>query len=158
MLALSDNDIICKLVACNVFDEALALYSCTRMDVRVLRESKWTIGNRARPNSKHRKSVIAAHGEATAKAIGDLLETLMEIRAPSPATDHLLVDAAIDPGERHLLRVAYEDHETLVATSDKKALLRVIDDAECQPIRAGVGIAFCDVSTLTQCVIVVRIF
>lgn len=139
MLALSDNDIICKLVSCGLFDDALALCGCTRADVRVLRSSKWVVGKRAKPGSRHRKSIVATYGDATAAAIGELLETLAEVPAPSAQTDRLLVNIGIDPGEAQLLRVAYEDRDTIIATSDKRALETLLSDETCQPVRSAVA-------------------
>ncbi len=109
--------------------------------VRVLRDAKWSIGNRSPRNkqSKHRKQIISTYGEATAIALGNFLELFAEVRAPSSDTDHLLVDTNIHPGERQLLRVAYEEQDALIATGDKTALGALLASPSCESVYRAVA-------------------
>lgn len=140
MLVLSDNDIFCKLFACQIFEEVLELLGCVYADVRVLRSSKFTIGSRAKPTNRVRKQIVATYGEAMAEALGMFLERFPEMQEPSTATDHLLVDVTgIDAGEAEIFRLAYESPNALVATCDKRALRQLLSDPACETVRSAIS-------------------
>jgi hypothetical protein len=121
LIVLADNDIILKLAACNLLNEAVARLGASPESVWVLPTARFKIG-------KDRKLPIRYGTMGVSRALAfvkacrevddpDLLIRAKELTAPG-----------IDEGEALLMTSAAGQPESLLATGDKSSLIQLCKD------------------------------
>jgi hypothetical protein len=125
VFCLSDNDILMKLAACDLLDDALASLGLTRADVYVLPTARGQLGRLRR-----------RHGDAVAERLGNILGSVRIIDWPIPPAEQLLFEDAhgIDFGEAALFTATAGLKEFLLATSDKVSLRALVADPKYSAI------------------------
>jgi hypothetical protein len=126
VFCLSDNDVVFKLAACDLLDDALAALNVTRSDVYVLPRAKYVLARMSEP-----------YGVAVCARVNDFLESVQIIPWTPPPDEVLLFEdtMGIDIGESLLYSVtAVIDEDYMVATGDKVSLRALANTPECQPI------------------------
>lgn len=131
MIVLFDNDIIYKLAACDLLDEALAVLEVTYTDVYVLPTAKYKFGttkNPARAEARYGRDVIAR--------IRNFLANVRELDVVGPPEElQLLAEIdGIDSGEAVLFSATVRFDNYLLAMGDKNSLHAVASTPTCQPI------------------------
>ena len=132
MICLSDNDIIHKLAACDLLDDALAALSLARTDVYVLPTAKYKFGiaqrNVARAERQYGAEVFAR--------IRDFLASVREINVPGlPQELQLLASVdGVDPGEAVLFAATSQFNQYFLATGDKSSLRALASTPVCRSI------------------------
>ncbi len=130
MILFCDNDIVHKLAACNLLDDALSALGVSTENVRVL------------PTAKHKFGITKDHakfkrkyGEVVFGRIRCFLEEVGEVDNPS-VEDLLLLDdvADIDRGEATLISATAAHSDYLLATGDKRCLGSLATNQACRPI------------------------
>ncbi len=132
MICLSDNDLIRKLAACDLLEEALAALEATRDEVFVLPTARYVL---LKPIKKPEQAKVRM-GEAVFERLKAFLESVQTLSAPPPAAEQQLLDDAvgIDAGEAVLFSSTAHFAEFLVATSDKTSLRALASTPACQPV------------------------
>jgi hypothetical protein len=128
---LSDNDIIYKLAACDLLDEALAVLGMTHTDVYVLPTARYKFGitrNPARAEARYGPGVVAR--------IRDFLVSVRELDVVGPPEElQLLAEVdGVDAGEAVLFAATMRFDHYLLATGDKNSLRAVASIPACQSI------------------------
>jgi hypothetical protein len=132
VICLADNDIIHKLAACDLLDDALAALSLARTDVYVLPTAKYKFGitqrNAARAEQRYGAEVFVR--------IRDFLTSVREISIPGlPEELQLLAGVdGIDPGEAVLFAATAQFEQYLLATGDKNSLRALASTSVCRSI------------------------
>ena len=126
MLCLADNDIILKLVACDLLDEALVALNVAESDVRVLATLKFRL---RRPGTqwlnKYGQPVIDR-----ALAFVKRIETIAEVDVNEQA--RLITVREIDEGEATLFAASNKLTEYFIATGDKRCLVALASAENCK--------------------------
>ena len=141
MIILSDNDIIYKLAACDLLDEALVVLGVTHTDVFMLPTAKYKFGvtrNPARAEARYGPDVVAR--------IQDFLASVRELDAVGPSEELQLLSEidGIDAGEAVLFASTAGLDNYLLATGDKNSLRAIAATATCQLIaRRLIGHVVC---------------
>ncbi|MGH7170866.1 MAG: hypothetical protein ACRELG_11355 [Gemmataceae bacterium] len=130
-ICLADNDVIHKLAAFDLFEEALAALGLGRQDVYVLPTAKHKFGvtkDLAKAEKKYGAEVFAK--------IRDFLASVREIQVPIPPEEQKLFDdvVEIDAGEAVLFSATIHFQDFLLATGDKRSLRALTASVACQPI------------------------
>jgi hypothetical protein len=131
VILLSDNDIIYKLAACDMLEEALVVLGVTYTDVYVLPTAKYKFGimtNRARAEARYGPDVVAR--------IRSFLANVRELDVVVPPEElQLLAEIdGIDAGEAVLFSATVRFENYLLAMGDKNSLRAVASTPACQPI------------------------
>ncbi len=130
MILFCDNDILLKLAACDLLDDALESLGVDAQDVRVLPTAKWVfdvVRNRAKGEEKY--------GRAIHQRICSFLQKAPEINPPCPHELQLLDDVMnVDPGDAILISGTVGFTEYLLATGDKRCLTALACNERCRPI------------------------
>ena len=131
MIILSDNDIIYKLAACDMLDEALVALGVMYTDVYVLPTAKYKFGitkNPARAEARYGPEVVAR--------IRNFLANVRELDVVGPSEElQLLAEIdGIDVGEAVLFSATVRFDNYLLATGDKNSLRAMASSPTCQPI------------------------
>lgn len=130
MILFCDNDIVHKLAACNLLDDALSALGVSASDVYVLPTARYKFGvtkDRAKSERKYGKEVF--------RRIRDFLERVNEIDNLCMDELRLLDDVVdIDHGEATLISATNVHSEYLLATGDKRCLHSLASNESCSPI------------------------
>lgn len=131
MIILADNDIIYKLAACNLLDEALVVLGVTHTDVSILPTAKYKFGITQSPARAE-----ARYGADAVARIRDFLGSVRELDVVGPPEElQLLAEVdGIDAGEAVLFSATIRFEHYLLATGDKNSLRAVASAPACQPI------------------------
>jgi hypothetical protein len=131
MILLSDNDVILKLVLCDLVDEAFAALECGAGEVMVLPSAKFTLG-------------VAKNADKTRRRIGDeafgrleaFFGAVQELTDQVDSKEQLIFDdlLGIDPGEAILFSATRSFKSFLLATGDKRSLVVLGSNEQCKPI------------------------
>lgn len=132
MVCFFDNDIILKLTAYGMMDEAL---ECLKMDwsnVRVLESARFVFERSKKLKKKHSESILLS-------AI-DFVEKCATISSQDSDEYRLLMKEIkndIDPGEATLIAATFQEFGSFLATGDKRCL-KALATIEClQTIHEG---------------------
>ncbi|ETX04828.1 MAG: hypothetical protein ETSY2_26520 [Candidatus Entotheonella gemina] len=131
MIILSDNDIIYKLAACDLLDEALVVLGVTPTDVYVLPTAKYKFGITKSPARTE-----AQYGSTVVTRIRNFLTQVHELDVVGSTEElRLLAEAdGIDAGEAVLFSATVLFDHYLLATGDKNSLRAVASTPVSQPI------------------------
>jgi hypothetical protein len=131
VIILSDNDIIYKLAACDLLDEALIVLDVTHTDVYVLPTAKYKFGITRNPARAE-----ARYGPAAVARMRDFLTKVHELDVVGPPEElQLLAEIdGIDAGEAVLFAATAGFDNYLLATGDKNSLRTMVSNPTCQPI------------------------
>ena len=116
-LIFLDNDVILKLVACNLFWEAVASLKLSPADLWVLESAKFVFKKNRRAKNKYPQPILD-------NAIS-LVESCTKIKQESSFDEEfqaLKIDG-IDPGERLLIAATQKAEDFYLATGDKRCLI-----------------------------------
>ena len=132
MICLADNDIIHKLAACDLLDDALAALSLARTDVYVLPTAKYKFRITQRSSAQGERR----YGTEVFVRIRDFLASVREIDVPGLPTELQLLAGVdgIDPGEAVLFSATAQFNQYLLATGDKSSLRALASTPVCRPI------------------------
>jgi hypothetical protein len=117
-----DNDIILKLVACNLFDSAVNCLNLVESDLRVLSDAKYVFRNSRRIAKKYpleiRESAIL------------IVEGCQKIE-PSLSDDlkNLQIEG-LDPGEMILISATEHEESFYLTTGDKRCITALANSTE----------------------------
>lgn len=132
MLLLTDNDVLLKLAACDLFNEAFGALGGTYQDVRTLPTARYVFhaGKPAKSLKRWGPDITRRFGQffRTAQAIDWVDET-------HPAAAELGAIDAIDAGEALLFAAAIERDDSLVLTGDKRCLKAMMQSPSCSATR-----------------------
>jgi hypothetical protein len=133
VIGFVDNDIIVKLAALDLFDDALKALGVTYGEVFVLSTAKYKLGV-----AKNPAKAKARYGEVVFERIAVFVNQVQEVEtAPSVEDQTLLADIpGIDPGEAILISAASQIPASLLATGDKRALGALVAAPKCAPVIA----------------------
>ena len=130
MLCLADTDIVLKLAACDLLQDALVCMNATLDDVRVLTSARHML-RKAKPGAF---MSIGAHGLARAR---EFVERATPLPSVSNADTILLGSVhGIDPGEAALFAVTRDLPAFVLTTGDKRSLRALADAPACAHIAA----------------------
>jgi hypothetical protein len=122
VICLADNDIIHKLAACDLLDDALTALSLVRTDVYVLPTAKYKFGITPRRVAQGERR----YGATVFARIRDFLASVREINVPGLPEELQLLAAVdgIDPGEAVLFAATAQFDQYLLATGDGHSCFR----------------------------------
>jgi hypothetical protein len=131
VIGFVDNDIIVKLAALDLFDDALKALGVTYGEVFVLSTAKFKLGV-----AKNSAKAKARYGELVFDRIAAFVNQVQQVEsAPSVEEQALLADVpGIDPGEAILISAASQNPTSLLATGDKRALSALVAAPKCSPV------------------------
>ncbi|MGL5065959.1 MAG: hypothetical protein ACRC62_38815 [Microcoleus sp.] len=109
-----DNDIILKLVACNLFWESVVSLGATQLDLRVLPDAKFVF--------KNSRKIVRKYPEAIRSSAISIVGCCPKIQLVSIDPLQQLEIEGIDPGERLLIAAALDEESFYLATGDKRCL------------------------------------
>lgn len=132
MICLADNDIVHKLAACDLLDDALAALSLARTDVYVLPTAKYKFRITPRSSAQGERR----YGAEVFARIRDFLASVRVLNVPGlPEELQLLAGVdGIDPGEAVLFAATAQFSQYLLATGDKNSLRALALSSVCRPI------------------------
>ena len=142
MICLADNDIIYKLAACDLLDNALAALSLARTDVYVLPTAKYKFRITQRSSAQGERR----YGAEVFARIRDFLVSVRELNVPGlPEELQLLAGVdGIDPGEAVLFAATAQFDQYLLATGDKNSIRALASTSICRSIAQRLcGHVFC---------------
>lgn len=130
MICLADNDVLLKLAACNLLDDAVPALETTKSEFFVLPTAKYKIGY------DRQNKLQAKYGVDGIKRTLEFIQTVQEIVAPPDIDerDLLLTVDNIDAGEDVLFAATQHRDVYIVATGDKRCLRALASAPTCQPI------------------------
>lgn len=130
MILISDNDILLKLSACHLMEEAVVALESALADVYVLSTARYKI---SRDRGGKLQSQYGADGVAGALAF---IDSVSEIdQEPLPGEQVVLAQVEdIDPGEQILFGATAYFNPFLLATGDKRSLRALWSAPACAPI------------------------
>lgn len=130
MICFADNDVLLKLAACDLLEEAVFVLGSTRSEVYVLPTAKYKIGH------DRQKRLQGNYGSGGVARTLEFIETVQEIASASDPEerDLLLAIDGIDAGEEVLFAATRGLDFYLVATGDKRSLRALALSSSCQPI------------------------
>jgi hypothetical protein len=136
VICLLDNDIIHKLAACDLVEDALTALGLDFGDVLVLPTAKHKFGL-----TKNTPKAEARYGVEVFARIRALLEGVQEIDIELPAKEmQLLSDVeGIDTGEVVLFAATAYLDTAVLATGDKRSLRALALAPSCRPIALRIG-------------------
>lgn len=117
-----DNDIILKLVACNLFDSAVNCLNLVESDLRVLSDAKYVFRNSRRIAKKYpleiRESAIS------------IVERCQKIEPSlSDELKNLQIEG-LDPGEMILISATEHEESFYLTTGDKRCITALANSTE----------------------------
>jgi hypothetical protein len=135
MIVLADNDIFLKLVACNLWEEALEVLQVEHRDVRVLNSLQYQLRKSKGLRRQYSEEILARAQEQLA-GLDVISETLdKEGQAVQQA---LLEIEGIDPGEALIFITAIRWPDARILSGDKRALRSLHESrAKLDSIYAG---------------------
>lgn len=117
-----DNDIILKLVACNLFSEALRSLNLAESDLRVLSDAKYVFRNSRRIAKKYpleiRESAII------------IVERCQNIQPQLSEELRDLQVEGLDPGEMILISATKQEESFYLTTGDKRCITALANSTE----------------------------
>lgn len=117
-----DNDIILKLVACNLFSEALRSLNLLESDLRVLSDAKYVFRNSRRISRKYpleiRESAIL------------IVERCQNIQPELSEELRNLQIEGLDPGEMILISATKQEESFYLTTGDKRCITVLANSTE----------------------------
>jgi hypothetical protein len=117
-----DNDIILKLVACNLFSEAVSSLNLVESDLRVLSDAKYVFRNSRRIARKYpleiRESAILIV-EKCQKIQPELSQELKDLQIEG-----------LDPGEMILISATKQEESFYLTTGDKRCIIALANSTE----------------------------
>ncbi|WP_460207312.1 hypothetical protein [Scytonema sp. NUACC21] len=122
-----DNDIILKLVACSLFEEAVTCLGVAETDLRVLSDAKYVFRKSRRIAQKYPQAI-----RDSAILIVDRCTKIQP--APSEELQELEVEG-IDPGERILISATKYETSFYLTTGDKRCLTALAAATQLVEIR-----------------------
>lgn len=130
MICFTDNDVLLKLAAWNLLEEAIAVLETTREEIYVLRSARFVIGN-----DKQGKFSSKFGKEAVQQTL-QFITTVQEItQAADPEEQALLnIVNGIDEGEALLFGATKDTEVFIVATGDKNSLRALANAPTCSLI------------------------
>lgn len=148
MKLLLDNDIIKKMVAMGVLEDALALFGATLADVRVLVSCQYRM---LKKEARRRREF----GDELYEQLAQLLPTLTTLPAlaDSALVDQLVTVPGIDVGEAELLAAMVEDPSAILLTGDKRFLKALSESPELASVRTAVRNRVCCLEAVMQAVL-----
>ena len=130
MICFTDNDVLLKLSAWNLLEEAITVLDTTRKEIYVLRTARFVIGKdkQARFSTKY--------GSQAVQRTLEFIETVQEITQGADPEEQALLNAinGIDEGEAFLFGATRDLDLFLVATGDKNSLRALANAPSCAPI------------------------
>ncbi len=127
MILLSDNDIVYKLAAFDLFDEALAALEIEAKDVFVLPTARFKFGI-GTPKGEKR------YGPTLIARMAAVLARVREIGWITSPPRELLGVLSIDQGEALLFAAAQARPDAYLATGDKRSLKALVAEPACKAI------------------------
>ncbi len=124
-----DNDVISKLAACDLLNDAILTLGKTTDDVRILSTLKFRYGlTDPRRRAKREREL----GSETLGRIDAFVKATGEIEPADPVHLQAFKDVlAIDPGEAQLFSSAVADANGLVVTGDKRSIISLSTATTC---------------------------
>lgn len=117
-----DNDIILKLVACNLFSEAIRSLNLAESDLRVLSDAKYVFRNSRRIAKKYpleiRESAIL------------IVERCQNIQPQLSEELRNLQIEGLDPGEMILISATKQEESFYLTTGDKRCITALANSTE----------------------------
>ena len=141
MICLSDSDIIYKLAACDLLDDAWAAFALSPSEIYVLPTAKHKFGL-----TKNLQKARERYGEIVLLRLSRFLGQVREIDFELSATDLQLLSGidGIDAGEAVLYVAAAQLTDFMIATGDKVGLRALAGTKVCQSIAERlIGRVFC---------------
>lgn len=134
MIAFVDNDIIVKLAALDMLDEAIRALGASKTDLFVLSTAKFKLG----VAGKNQVRARARYGDAVYERVAAFVTSARElVDEPDPLDAEVLTGVAgIDGGEGILISAVSRQADALLATGDKKALVALSGAQTCAAIAA----------------------
>jgi hypothetical protein len=131
VILLSDNDIIYKLAACDLLDEALVVLGVSHAAVYVLPTAKYKFGLR-RPSTR----LDAQYGSDMLARIHAFLANVHELEVFGPPEElQLLAEVdGVDTGEAVLFSATILFNQYFLATGDKNSLRVLASTPSCRAI------------------------
>lgn len=129
MILLSDNDIIGKLAACDLLDQALEVLAATRQEVFVLGTARYVLGVGGTKRKRSRR-----FDEATLERISAFLDSV-QLLPDDPSLEELARlnnVPGIDPGEAILYASTASFQDFLLATDDRRSLRALVAESMAQ--------------------------
>lgn len=132
MICLFDNDIIYKLAACDLLDDALVALGLTKPDVYALPTAKYKFGTTRKGSARGERR----YGAEVLTRIRDFLGNIRELDVSgSPEELQLLASVdGIDVGETILFSATSQFDQYLLATGDKTSLRALVLTPVCRPV------------------------
>jgi len=130
VICLSDNDVLLKLGAWDLLEEAITVLETRREDIFVLRSARYKIRKDARGE------LAAKYGPDGARRVLDFIETVREIeQGPDPEEQAAMIAVkGIDEGEEVLFSATKGMDAYIVATGDKNSLRALAAAPTCTAI------------------------
>ncbi len=130
MILFSDTDILLKLGALDLFEEALDVLGVSRQEIRVLPEAKHYL-------RKRRTKLIEQYGdEGVQRALAFAESVAAFEHAPNAGEQELLLGAGLDVGEAGLFAATASVAAYTVLTGDKRAMRDLSNSLSCKKIHA----------------------
>ncbi|MGK3988217.1 hypothetical protein WME99_34565 [Sorangium sp. So ce136] len=126
-----DNDIIHKLSALGIADEALGVLHGSRKSARILVTAKYALHVVKTPEKGVRKYTESVHARICEFVMG---ASEVEEAVSVEDTDVLNAVLGIDVGEAVLISCASRSPDSLLLTGDKRSLQALSKDKACEPI------------------------
>ena len=138
MIVLADNDILIKLCALDLLDEALSWFGIDRKSVRVLDSAEPYV-------RKHAVRLETRYGSEAIRRLREFLHTATPTRCgPLDEVDLLRDVVNIEAGEAILIGATGEYPDVIFLTDDKRCLIALHESAACRKIAERLeGRAYC---------------
>lgn len=130
MICFTDNDILHKLAAFDLWEEARAVLSVSPKQVLLLPTAPFALG------LNDPAKAIARHGTALASRLQETVTASLTVEE-SPAVDDQIALAGvlgIDQGEAILIALASRSPPAMLLTGDKRSLRALATEPACKPI------------------------
>lgn len=122
-----DNDAILKLVACNLFWEAVTSLGLTQADLRVLSDAKYVF--------RKSRRVVQKYPQAIRDSAISIVEGCTKIQPELSEELQILQIEGIDPGENLLISATRYEASFYLATGDKRCLTALAAEPQLAEIR-----------------------
>jgi hypothetical protein len=131
LICLSDNDVIYKLAACDLLEDAWGAIGLSPADVHVLPTAAYRFGI-----AKKSKKAEARFGAQVLARIEEFLAKVRTIDLEPPAEELSVLAGVdgIDSGEALLFAIGARDQSSRVLTGDKRSLRTLATEDSCRAI------------------------
>ena len=130
MICFYDNDVIHKMAAFDLLDEAQRILATGDPDNQVLPTARFKFGLNKDPRRGEQR-----YGRVEYQRIKQFIEAAQEVQKIDPEDEALLASVLnIDAGEAILISRAARQPGSCLVTGDKKCLLALLKETSCTPL------------------------